>query len=74
MARPGRRLTHSIRGLEGGIADQLLGSSAKSRGRAIATMQAAIEFWDMKIRLLMTLIIGITSVAHGKRGGYLLLT
>src|SRR6266480_2897648 len=63
MGRSRRRLTHSIRRLEGGIAYKLLGSSAKSCGRAIATIQAATDLECMKIRRLMTLIVGITSVA-----------
>jgi hypothetical protein len=69
---------NSIRRLEGGGAYQLLSSTAKSCRRAIASMQATTELEGMKIRRLMTLMVGITSVAlspmtsaagHGGGGG-----
>src|SRR5215510_7654839 len=48
---------------ERGNSYQLPGSTAKSSGRAIATMLAATEREHMKIKRLMALIVGITSVA-----------
>src|SRR6478672_6376848 len=58
-----RHPTHSIRRLDIGRGDQLLGSTAKSRGRALATIQGATDLESMKIGRLMTLIVGITSLA-----------
>ena len=64
--------------LEGGSEDRLLSSTAKSRGRAMATKQAATERGGMKIKQGIVLIGGITSVAlspivwaagHGGGGG-----
>src|SRR6478672_5024678 len=58
-----RHPTHSIRRLDIGRGDQLLGSTAKSRGRALATIHGATDLESMKIRRLMTLMVGITSLA-----------
>ena len=67
---------HPIPPLKGGSKLRLLRDTAKSRGRAIATRQRVIEREGMKIRRLITLIVGITSVAlspmtfaHGGGGG-----
>src|SRR5882724_1225033 len=50
-------------GLERGSEAQLLSSTIKSYGRAVATKLGATELRDMKVKQIITLIVGITSVA-----------
>ena len=73
-----RSVIISLFRIEGGSEDRLLSSTAKSRGRAMATKRAATERGGMKIKQGIALIGGITSVAvspivwaagHGGGGG-----
>jgi hypothetical protein len=59
--RPGSPAQSS--GLERGSKTQLLSSTIKSYGRAVATKLGATELQDMKVRQIITLIVGVTSVA-----------
>jgi len=59
--RPGSPAQSS--GLERGSEAQLLSSTIKSYGRAVATKLGATELCDMKVKQIITLIVGITSVA-----------
>jgi hypothetical protein len=70
---------HSVLHLQRGSGDRLLSSTARSRGRAIASYQSEAEFKRMKIKQIITLIVGITAVAvspitwaagHGGGGGF----
>ena len=59
--RPGSPAQSS--GLERGSEAQLLSSTIKSYGHAVATKLGATELRDMKVKQIITLIVGITSVA-----------
>src|SRR6266403_4585281 len=59
--RPGSPAQSS--GLEWGSEAQLLSSTIKSYGRAVATKLGATELCGTKVKQIITLIVGITSVA-----------
>ena len=59
--RPGSPAQSS--GLERGSEAQLLSSTIKSYGRAVATKLRATELQDMKVKQIIILIVGITSVS-----------
>ena len=59
--RPGSPAQSS--GLERGSEAQLLSSTIKSYGCAVATKLRATELQDMKVKQIIILIVGITSVA-----------
>src|SRR5260370_26230871 len=59
--RPGSPAQSS--GLGRGSEAQLLSGTIKSYGRAVATKLGATELRDMKVKQIITLIVGITSVA-----------